>query len=305
MFGHSFIAAESPPLWKEDNEEMISRRALLQTGPLAAALATRGRAARLDVFGAQLYTVRSVLPAKTEETLRAIEAAGYREIEATWDGLDRVLAALKTTRLKPVSVHLETRLIMQSSLDELDRAVEQVRRAGFAYAVHPYVQPADRGGLDSMRSLAEKLNRAGEKFRAAGISLCYHNHAFEFEPMNGSTPFHVLLDHTDKKLLGIEMDAFWVSVGGHDPAEMLGKLSGRVPLIHLKDKAEGTPLMYKESVPRTAFKETGQGVLDWLKILRAAKRAGVRHYFVEQDQTPGDPVESLRQSAGYLSKLNY
>ena len=86
---------------------------------------------------------------------------------------------------------------------------------------------------------------------------------------------------------------------------MLGKLSGRVPLLHLKDKAAGTPVMFKESVDRGAFKEVGKGVIDWPPILRAAAPAGVQHYFVEQDQTPGDPVESLRQSFGYLSKLKY
>ncbi len=63
--------------------------------------------------------------------------------------------------------------------------------------------------------------------------------------------------------------------------------------------------MFKESVDRGAFKEVGSGVIDWPAVLRAAASSGVQHYFVEQDQTPGDPVESLRQSFGYLSKLQY
>ena len=76
-------------------------------------------------------------------------------------------------------------------------------------------------------------------------------------------------------------------------------------MLHLKDKAQGTPVMYKESVAAGAFKEVGHGVIDWPAVLRAAESAGVSHYFVEQDQTPGDPVESLRQSFGYISKLNF
>jgi sugar phosphate isomerase/epimerase len=76
-------------------------------------------------------------------------------------------------------------------------------------------------------------------------------------------------------------------------------------LLHLKDKEKETPVMYKESVPRTAFKEVGHGVIDWPRVLGAARSAGVQHYFVEQDQTPGDLVESLRQSFTYISKLNY
>ena len=123
--------------------------------------------------------------------------------------------------------------------------------------------------------------------------------------MEGTTGFQVLVDNTDKKLVGLELDVFWVSVAGHDPVEILQKLTGRVPLVHLKDKASGTAVMYKESVPRTAFQEVGHGVLDWPKVLRAAEAAEVEHYFVEQDQTPGDPLESLRQSFGYLSKLQF
>ena len=75
--------------------------------------------------------------------------------------------------------------------------------------------------------------------------------------------------------------------------------------MHLKDKAQGTPVMYKESVPASTYKEVGHGVIDWPAVLRAAESAGVQHYFVEQDQTPGDPVESLRQSFAYISKLNF
>jgi sugar phosphate isomerase/epimerase len=101
------------------------------------------------------------------------------------------------------------------------------------------------------------------------------------------------------------MDVFWVSVAGHDPVELLGKLSGRVPLLHVKDKASGTPVMYNETVPRTAYQEAGNGVIEWPKVLRAAAAAGVEHYFVEQDQTPGDPLDSLRQSFAFLSKLNF
>jgi sugar phosphate isomerase/epimerase len=112
-----------------------------------------------------------------------------------------------------------------------------------------------------------------------------------------------LLSRTDKALVGWEMDIFWVSVGGHNPIDLLREHTGRVPLLHLKNKAEGMAVQYHESVPRTVFREVGNGVLDIPAILHAASAAGVRHYFVEQDQTAGDPVESLRQSYEYLKKL--
>jgi sugar phosphate isomerase/epimerase len=284
---------------------MTSRREFLQTTMLGATLSAAAHGKQLRTVGVQLYTVRTVLPQKPAEVLGAIDEIGYQEVEATYAGLDAIWPALTATRLKPVSIHLDSTLITKGKDEDIARTFGELRHRGFSYAVFPYLPPAERGGLDVIRVVADKLNRAGEKAKAAGLTFCYHNHAFEFEPMEGTTPFQVMMDHTDKKLVGLEMDVFWVSVAGHDPAELLGKLAGRVPLLHLKDKERDTPVMYKESVPKTAFKEVGHGAIDWPKVLNAAESAGVSHYFVEQDQTPGDPVESLKQSFAYLSKLNY
>ena len=104
--------------------------------------------------------------------------------------------------------------------------------------------------------------------------------------------------------MGLEMDVFWVSVAGHDPAELLGKLTGRVPLVHLNEKAKETGVLYREGMKGMPYLEVGHGVIDWPKVLAAAAAAGVKHYFVEQDQST-DPVESLRQSFAYVSKLSY
>ena len=284
---------------------MTSRRDFLQATSLVAALGASGHAAQLKTLGVQLYTVRTVLPQKPQDTLNAIRAIGYREVEATYAGLDGLWPMLQASGLKPVSIHLDSGSVTQGKPDDLSPIFDQLKKRGFQYAVFPYLPEPERGGIDVIKAIAEKLNRAGEKCRAAGMSFCYHNHAFEFATEKGATLFQVMLDHTDPKLVAFELDVFWVSVAGLDPAEFLQKLAGRVPLLHLKDKAEGTAVMYKESVPPTAFKEVGSGVLDWPKVLRAAAAAKVAHYFVEQDQTPGDPVDSLRQSFGYLSKLSY
>jgi len=289
---------------------MTSRRKFLQTSSVAATSlavnqASVAQAKQLRAIGVQLYTVRTVLPQKPAEILNAIHAIGYQEIEATYAGLDKIWPAIQASGLKPVSIHLDSTMVTKGNPDDLARALEPLKQRGFTYAVFPYLPPGERGGLDVIKAVADKLNMAGEKCRAAGLTFCYHNHAFEFEPMEGSTPFQVMMDRTDKKLVGLEMDVFWVSVAGHDPVELLQKLSGRVPLLHCKDKAAGTEKMYKETVPRTAFKEVGNGVLEWPGVLKAAAAAGVAHYFVEQDQTPGDPVDSLRQSYAFLSKVNY
>ncbi len=282
---------------------MVSRRSFLQAGSLAAALSTHLSAKSLAAVGVQLYTVRGVLAAHPAETLQAIQAIGYREVETGGVPLDKFWAALEKTQLKAVSCHLDSDLVTKGPEDQLDRTLADLKRRGFTYAVFPYLPPNERGGLDVIQAFAAKLNHAAERSRAAGLRFCYHNHAFEFQPMGNRRPIDVLIENTDPKLVGFEMDCFWVSVAGHDPVEMAHRLSGRLPLVHLKDKAPGTPVRYNENVPAATFKEVGNGIIDWPAVLKATAAAGAEHYFVEQDQTPADPVASLRQSFTYLARL--
>ena len=286
----------------------FSRRSFLHTAagvPAGAVLARAAGEHSLKSIGVQLYTVRTILPKQPLETLKELDRIGYHEVECIHDGLDKMWPSLKETRLKPVSMHLETSLFADAKASDLNAVAADAKQRGFQYLVYPYVAPQERGGLDVMRKLAQTLNTAGEKCRDAGLRLCYHNHAFEFQPMEGSTPFQVLMQETKKDLVGLEMDVFWVSVAGHDPVEMLRQHAGRVPLVHLKDKASGTAVQFNESVARTAFKEVGSGSLDFPAILRAASTAGVQHYFVEQDATPGDPLVSLSKSFQYLQSLKF
>lgn len=277
----------------------FSRRAFLASAAASAIAPAFGRS--LKTIGAQLYTVRTVLPEKPMETLQALEQIGYREAEVSQPGIDKMWPSLLKTKLKPVSIGLDGELLKAGKLDE---AIADAKKRGFKYAVYGGMPPADRAGEAEMKRFAAELNRAGMQCRDAGIMLCYHNHAFEFDPKAGKTPMEVLMANTEAGVVGLELDIFWAAVAGHDPSAVLERYSGRVPLLHLKDMAEGTPQGYGP-VQRTAFKEVGNGTLDIAKVLRAAQAAGVKHYFVEQDQTPGDPVESLRQSFNNLRKLNF
>jgi sugar phosphate isomerase/epimerase len=282
----------------------FSRRDLFRGA--AAALPLRSAfAASLSTVGVQLYTVRFVVEKQPAETLKAIDEIGYREAEATSATLDKLWPVLKQTRLKPVSVHIDNALFKPENKDQLSATIADVKGKGFTYAVYPYVPPAARHGADTFKELADTLNRAGAECKKAGLKLCYHNHAFEYQQFGSQYGLEIMMDALDKANVGLELDAFWASVGGHDPVELLQKYKGRVDLLHVKDKAEGTPVQYNETVPKTAFKEAGKGVLDWPKILKAAHDAGVKHYFVEQDQTPGNPVDSLRVSFEYLHGLKF
>jgi sugar phosphate isomerase/epimerase len=252
--------------------------------------------------GVQLYTVRQILPEKPLETLRAIEKIGYREVEVTADDLNAIWPALKQTSLRAVSAHLNSELFIRQQA-KLPAALDDAKTRGFEYVVCPWVQPSDRGGVEMIRRLAGTLNQAGEMCRKAGLHLCYHNHAFEYQPTPEGRLLDVLLKASDPKLVSLELDVMWARVAGVDPVSILQQYGNRIPLVHLKSLAPGVPQRFNEEIPRTAFRELGNGVVDIPAVLRAAKQAGVKHYFVEQDETSGDPIESLRQSFQYLERL--
>lgn len=249
--------------------------------------------------GIQLYTLRRVMGERPKETIEALAAIGFREAEVTQGQLGTIGGELRRLGIQPVSGHWSLPVFTDSS--ELAAAISEAREHGLRYMVIPYVAAADRGGLDVYRRLAEQINRAGAQCREAGLRLCYHHHAFEFEPMeDGVRPFDVLLNETDPASMAVELDVYWVSVAGLDPVVLLNQLRDRVALMHLKDAAPETPQMYSEAVPRDTFWEVGSGRLDFRAILAAARSVGVDKYFIEQDETPGDPVESVRKSFEYL-----
>lgn len=271
----------------------------------ALAAGTMGlQAKKIKTIGCQLYTLRSVIDANPKSIFEQLQGAGYGEVEAVRGNLPKIWDALKASKLKPVSLHIDTQLFTKEQ-DKLDAALDDAKAKGFKYVVCPYIAPADRGGVDVIKKLADTLNKAGAKCKAAGTQLCYHNHAFEFEPVAGGKGnlLDVLMESTDPALVGLEFDIMWSAVGGMDPINVLNKYKGRVPLMHVKDLSANVTVRYNERVPKDAFKEAGSGILELPKILRTAQATGTKHFFVEQDQTPGDPMASLKQSIAYLKKL--
>lgn len=286
----------------------FSRRALLSA--TAGAMTTAGLSLgaqkhALKTIGVQLYTVRDVLPQHPLQTLQEIEAIGYRQVEVTLSPGPPIWSELRQTKLKAISAHVSTDLFEEKSQAKLRAAIEEVKNNGLSFVVYPYVAPVNRTGLKGMKKLAKTLNEAGQLCKEGGLRLCYHNHAFEFEPIDGTTALAVLLQETKPDRVGLELDVFWASVAGNDPVQLLKRYSGRVPLLHLKDKSPDVKVQYGENVPPGAFREVGHGSLNFPAILEGAAAARVEHYFVEQDRTPADPLLSLRQSYDYLSHLKF
>lgn len=268
--------------------------------------------------GVQLYTVRDQVVKEPLATLQAIAEIGYREVEMLRGQVKTLAPLLKRVNLAPISLHFETPLLTGNRLAwqhadmppieagiTYEDCVSLARDHGFRYIVFNYLSPEERLGLDFYRSLADKLNAAARKAEAAGLRFCYHNHDFEFQPKPGGRPMDTLLQHLDKKLIGLEVDAFWVSMAGVNAAQFLREHADRVELVHLKDRAKGTPIHYDiATVPNNAYRELGSGDLPLRDILEAVSHTAARHVFVEQDFSK-DPIASLRQSYAFLKTSGF
>ena len=305
----------------------VTRRSFLNTSFAAACGAATsswsfaqggaGGSSILDHTGVALYTVRDLMK-DPAATFKAIADLGYKYVEG---GLLPSLApAIKAAGLKQASAYAPTYLVTGNrqawatpGAGELlpesytwQQAVDESKARGLEYMVVVYLQKAERGGgIDYYKALAGKLDKAGEACKKAGLTLAYHPHAFEFEAIGGVRPIDLMLKETNPQHLTLELDTFWASIAGQDPVKMLEAHKGRVPLVHLKDKAKGTPVQYDEGkVPKEAFKEIGNGEIDYTAFFELASAAGVKYLYVEQDYCVGStPLDSLKTSYANIKKL--
>ena len=255
--------------------------------------------------GIQLYAVREQLRADAEHTLHAIRKIGFGEVEtAGFAGLSAAAfrRLLDDAGLNCPSAHL------QFDRSDFGPAFEQAHALGAHYAASGSLRDllasaaAASGGmsLDEAHRTAELANRIGEQAQRAGLQYVYHNHDFEFATQPGGIAYDLLLKETDPALVQFEIDCGWMSLGGGDPREYFRSYPGRFPLIHVKDFLP-RPAQAGEHLGA----ELGHGMIDYPPIFAAAERAGLKHYFAEQEG-PFDhlsQLEAARQAYEYLRKL--
>jgi sugar phosphate isomerase/epimerase len=152
---------------------------------------------------------------------------------------------------------------------------------------------------DHWKQLAERLNTIGAALKREGLEFGYHNHNVEFAPHGEITGWDILLTGTDPGLVVFELDVGWVSAAGLNPAEVLSRHRGRYRLMHVKDLKASTKPNFLLTMDPT---EVGSGRIDWSTVLTAARDAGVREYFVEQEPPfERDRMEAARISFDYLA----
>ena len=243
----------------------------------------------------QLYMVRRELEKDFEGTLARVASLGYREVEFAGyfnHPPKEVKALLARHRLTSPAGHVELAALRGS----LQKMIEAAHVIGHKYLLVAYLPDEERKSLDDYKRHAELFNRVGEQMKMEGIQFAYHNHDFEFAPMDGQIPYDLILERTDPQTVKLEMDLYWIAKGGENPLKYFEKYPGRYPLLHVKDM---------DATPKRYYTEIGRGVIDFKTIFAHAGKAGVRHYFVEQDETPGSPFESLKISMDYLKRLRF
>jgi sugar phosphate isomerase/epimerase len=292
----------------------ISRRGFLATGAAAiGGISAIARRAASDPIGLQLYTVREQAGKDFEGTLKKVAEIGYQEVEL-YSFFDRKAAEvrrlLEDAGLRCVSAHYGVPALR----DDLAVKIDYAKELGLQFMICPFPGFADpsraRGGsastealtLDDWKWNADLFNKVGEEAKRAGLRFGYHNHHIEFREFGGVTAFDELLRRTDPGLVTIELDCGWVKVAGLDPAEFIAKHASRVGLLHVKDVKAG-PEPSTRFGPPVPFAEVGRGSIDWRKVFEAAKKAGVRRYYVEQDTTERPPLEAIKISRDYLHDL--
>ncbi|MEM9884780.1 MAG: sugar phosphate isomerase/epimerase [Bacteroidota bacterium] len=262
-----------------------------------------------EEIGLQLWTVRNQLAENPAATLKAVKRAGYYQVELMDTAeLKTLLPLIKDAGLVVKSSFINWSFITgRWDLREepmpaygFERVIEDAQKEGLTELVFGYMMPEERKSLDDYRKVSDQLNVAGAACQEAGIQLSYHNHAFEFEPMEDSNGYEILIERLDAAAVKFELDVFWSSLAGVAPTPLMQRLENRIRLLHLKDKLAGTPTIYDNTqVPDEAFQPLGKGVVDLDEVLELAPSIGVKYCMVEQDQSP-DPIQDIGISRSFL-----
>lgn len=274
----------------------MSRRQLLYLGAGLGLMAIPGlsplaKSTPQKKIGLQLYTLRDLMAKSVPETLKLAAGIGYREVEFAgyYDHKPEVLRGiLDSEGLTAPSAHAP----LESLQKDFEPLIEAAQILGHKYIVVPYLSDEQRGtGIDTYKRLAEQFNILGERCSKAGLKFAYHNHAFEFDKVDGQIPYHVLLEETDPQHVYMELDLYWTAKAGKNPLEYFRKYPGRFPLWHVKDMDD-----------KGDFTDVGRGVIDFPPIFAAAGMAGLEHGFVERDQTD-DLINTIRQGYKGMKQL--
>ena len=253
--------------------------------------------------GIQLYSLRNQFAKDVPAALDQVRGFGieYVELAGTYNlAPEKFKEMLDAKGLKPVAGHFPFERVR----DQLDGVVRDAKALGVEYVGCAWIPHQGAFNEKNCREAISVFNRAGEAFAREGLKFFYHLHGYEFHPHGDGTLFDLMMAETKPEFVSYQMDVFWVVHAGHDPVKLFEKYGSRFTSLHVKDMKKGTPtgLFTGHSDVRNNV-PIGAGVMDWPAILKAAQKAEVKWYFLE-DESPS-VVEQVPQSLRYLEQVKF
>jgi sugar phosphate isomerase/epimerase len=255
-------------------------------------------------LGLQLYSLRAQFTAHgVPATLDQVNALGFRyaELAGTYNLPPEKLKALLDERgIRAVSGHFPYKRFQ----DDPEGVAAEARALGLEFAGCAWADHKAPLDEKQARDIIAVFNRAGGVLARHGLKFFYHAHGFEFQPHGEGTLMDLILRETDPRTVSFQMDVLWVVFPGHDPVKLLEKYGSRWQLMHLKDLKKGVPtgsLAGKTDVTNDVPLGTGQ--VNWPAVLAAAKKAGVKYYFIE-DESP-TVLDQIPQSLRFLESVKF
>lgn len=282
--------------------EFLELSARLAAGGIVLGAGGRGfgqRSAGLT-YGVQMFEVRKQAEKDLAGAFQSIKDAGFDQVElypiAYHQSPEQLKKLLADHGLASVSGHFD--------YTSREMSVGYAHGLGLKYLVCPMLPEDQKLSLDGFKKAAAWFNQWGERAKSAGIEFVFHNHDYEFKPIEGSNGWTVLMGGTDARLVKLEFDLFWLTTAGQDPMAMLKKYADRAVLIHMKDRVAGAPESYVVDEKATSYcTELGKGTVDWPALLKQARSQGIRYAFLDQDDTKIPVEESMKESRAYLRTL--
>jgi len=254
-------------------------------------------------IGLQLYSLRAEFTRTVPATLEKVRAFGFKTVETagTYNlSPEKFRELLDRNSLKAVSGHFP----FERYRDDVEGVAKDAKTLGLEYVGCAWVPHEGDFDEKECRNAIEVFNKAGEALKKHNLKLFYHAHGYEFAPHGDGTFMDLMMKETRPENVRFQMDIFWVVHPGHDPVKWFEKYPKRWELVHLKDMKKGVKtgeFTGKTDVSNDVALGTGQ--MDWPAILRAAKKAGVKYYFIE-DESP-TVAEQIPQSLKYLEQVKF
>jgi sugar phosphate isomerase/epimerase len=253
--------------------------------------------------GLQLYSLREQFKKDVPGTLDEVKSFGfkYAELAGTYNlPPEKFKAELERRGITALSGHFP----FERFRDDTSGIAREAKALGLKYAGCAWIPHQGDFDEKTCREAIAVFNRAGEALAKEGLKFFYHTHGYEFQPYKDGTLFDLLMTETNPKHVSYEMDIFWIVHPGQDPAKLLEKYGKRWELMHLKDMKKGTQtgvLTGHTDVKNDVTLGTGQ--IDLPATLRAAKKVGVKWYFIE-DEAPTSE-QQIPQSLKYLEQVQF